>query len=392
MKGKRYTTEEKIRILREADSGKAILEVCREHNVSEGSFHRWKRQFGQMDIQEARRLKELERENGELKKMLAESLLKNRVLEAVCEKNSKSGASQADGQEGGGRRWVFRAGGLSHPAVVPFDLLVSRTPPTAAQERLRKRRRELSEPHPRDGDRRIAALPRPEGWRAGKRPIQRFRRQEGLRVPPTKRKVIRRGLSTGWPTKATHRGHVWTWDFIADATVRGGVLRMLTILDEHTRECHVLPADRSLRASDVLSWLQKTIELHGAPEYLRSDNGPEFIAREVQRWLAENHIQTISIDPGSPWQNGFVESFHGRFQDECLNRERFWTLTEARVVMEDFRQECNQRRPHSRLGYQSPARFAAQQSPSPASVGLRPPCAGDGQNPNEQITSNPATD
>jgi len=127
----------------------------------------------------------------------------------------------------------------------------------------------------------------------------------------------------------------------------------------------------------VLSWLQKTIEVHGAPAYLRSDNGSEFIAHEVQRWLAENHIKTIYIDPGSPWQNGFVESFHGRFRDECLNREQLWTLTEARVVIEDFRQEYNHRRPHSRLGYQSPVRFALQQGPSPASVGLRPPCAGD---------------
>jgi len=265
-------------------------------------------------------------------------------------------------------------------------------PPAAAQEQLRKRLLELSERHPRYGYRRIAALLREEGWRVGKRQIQRLRRLEGLRVPPTKRKVARRGISTGLPTQATHRGHVWTWDFIADATVRGGALRMLTILDEYTRECHVLWADRSLRANDVLSWLQKTIEVHGAPAYLRSDNGPEFIAREVQQWLAQNQIKTIYIDPGSPWQNGFVESFHGRFRDECLNREQLWTLTEARVVIEDFRHEYNHRRPHSRLGYQSPVRFASQHSPSPASVGLRPPCAGDGQNANEQATSTTATD
>ena len=265
-------------------------------------------------------------------------------------------------------------------------------PPTAAQEQLRKRLLELSERHPRYGYRRIAALLREEGWRVGKRQIQRLRRQEGLRVPPTRRKVIRRGISTGLPTQATYRGHVWTWDFIADTTVRGGALRMLTILDEYTRECHVLWADRSLRSQDVLSWLQKTIEVHGAPAYLRSDNGSEFIAHEVQRWLAENRIKTIYIDPGSPWQNGFVESFHGRFRDECLNREQLWTLTEARVVIEDFRQEYNHRRPHSRLGYQSPVRFASQQGPSPTSVGLRPPCVGDGQNPNNQATSNPATD
>jgi putative transposase len=243
---------------------------------------------------------------------------------------------------------------------------------TAAEAQLRKRLLVLSAEHPRYGYRRIAALLRREGWRVGKRHIQRLRRAEGLRVPPTKRKVVRRGTSTGLPTTATHRNHVWTWDFIADATVRGGALRMLTILDEHTHECHVLRAERALKSADVLHWLQKAVEEHGAPEYLRSDNGSEFIAKIVQRWLTENRVKTIYIEPGSPWQNGFVESFHGRFRDECLNREQLWTLTEARVVIGDYRREYNQERPHSRLGYQSPAQFAARICPSPAPVGLRP--------------------
>jgi len=265
-------------------------------------------------------------------------------------------------------------------------------PLSSAQEQLRKRLREMSEAHPRYGYRRIAALLRQEGWRVGKRQIQRLRRAEGLRVPPSKRKVLRRGVSTGWPVKATHRGHVWTWDFIADATVRGGALKMLTILDEYTRECHVLRADRALRAEDVLVWLQKAIEEHGTPEHLRSDNGPEFIAHAVQRWLRDNQIKTLYIDPGSPWQNGFVESFHGRLRDECLNREQLWTLTEARVVVEDYRREYNQRRPHSRLGYQSPRQFALQQRPSPPSVGLRPPYVGDGQKPTPNVTSTQTPD
>jgi transposase InsO family protein len=259
-------------------------------------------------------------------------------------------------------------------------------PPTLRRQQLVERLRALSDQHPRYGYRRIAALLRQEGWSVGKRVIQRLRRQAGLRVPPTRRKIPRRGVSTGLPTKATHRGQVWTWDFIADATVRGGALRMLTILDEHTRECHILRADRALKARDVLAWLQQAIQEHGAPQYLRSDNGPEFIAQEVQRWLRDNQIQTIYIDPGSPWQNGFVESFHGRFRDECLNREQLWTLTEARVIIEDFRRDYNQQRPHSQLGYQSPARFAAQLTPSPSPVGLRPPSAGDGQIQNTQVT------
>ncbi len=168
----------------------------------------------------------------------------------------------------------------------------------------------------------------------------------------------------------------------------GRALRILTILDEYTRECHVLRVDRALRAADVLAQLQKAIEEHGAPAYLRSDNGSEFIAKIVQQWLAQNHIKTIYIEPGSPWQNAALWKVfaNGRFRDECLNREQLWTLTEARVVIGDYRSQYNQLRPHSRLGYLSPARFVAQLYPSSASVGLRPPFAKDGQNQNEKLT------
>src|ERR1035438_268802 len=210
MKGKRYTTEDKIRILREADRGeKSLQDICRDANLSVVSFHRWKKQFGHMASNEARRLKELE---------------------------------------------------------------------------------------------------------------------------------------------------------------------------------------RAMKAADVLHWLRKAVEQHGASEYLRSDNGSEFIAKTVQRWLKEYSIKTIYIEPGSPWQNGFVESFHGRFRDECLNREQLWTLTESRVVVGDYRQKYNQVRPHSRLGYESPAVFAARSCPSPAPVELRPPYAGDGQRTNENINSTMSQD
>jgi putative transposase len=249
-------------------------------------------------------------------------------------------------------------------------------PATAREGLLRQRLLALSAEHPRYGYRRIAAMLRREGWPVGKRHIQRMRRDEGLRVPPTKRKLVRRGVSTGLPTRATHRNHVWTWDFIADATVRGGALRLLTILDEYTRECHVLWAERALKSADVLAWLQKAICRHGAPEFLRSDNGSEFIAKIVQRWLKDNQIKTIYIEPGSPWQNGFVESFHGRFRDECLNREQLWTLTEARVVVGEFREKYNQVRPHSRLGYESPAAFAARSCPARLRSGCALPTPG----------------
>lgn len=153
---------------------------------------------------------------------------------------------------------------------------------------------------------------------------------------------------------------MWTWDFSADATVHGGALRMLTVLDESTKEMHVLRPERQIGAQEVIALVREAIAVHGAPQFIRSDNGPEFIAKELRRWLAAQKIKTISITPASPWENGFVESFHSRFRDECLNREQLWTLTEARVGIEDFRLDDNAERPHSSLGYESPQRFAAK--------------------------------
>ena len=153
---------------------------------------------------------------------------------------------------------------------------------------------------------------------------------------------------------------------------------MLTILDKCKRECHVLWMERALKAADALHWLQKAAEHTGPPAYLRSDNGSEFIANDLATVAESRPDQTIYIEPGSPWQNGFVKSFHGRFRDEFLNREQLWTLTEARVVVGDFRQKYNEISPHSRLGYESPARFAARICPLPAPVGLRPPSTGNG--------------
>ena len=228
----------------------------------------------------------------------------------------------------------------------------------AKYERLRKRIITLSLKHRRWGYKKIRTLLREEGWDVGKKLVQRIRREEGLKVPPRKPKQYRRGNSTGLPTKATHRGHVWSWDFIHDRTVRGGAIKTLTVIDEYTRECHCLKVDRTIKAEGVIEAVSKLIDQHGAPEHIRSDNGPEFISKKLQQWLKTHKVKTLYIEPGSPWQNGFVESFHGKFRDECLNRELLYTLTEARVVIEDFRLEYNSLRPHASLGNLTPQRFA----------------------------------
>ena len=154
-----------------------------------------------------------------------------------------------------------------------------RRPPTSERTRLVARLHELSRKYPRYGFRRIAVKLRGEGYKVGRKQVQKLRRAEGLRVPPPRRYIPRRGKSTGLPTQATHRGHVWTWDFIADATVHGGALRMLTVLDEHTKEVHVLRPERQIGSADVIQFVKTAVAQHGAPEFIRSDNGPEFIAR-----------------------------------------------------------------------------------------------------------------
>ena len=229
--------------------------------------------------------------------------------------------------------------------------------PLPQQVQLHQRIVSLSWQYPRYGYRRIRAVLEREGWSVSRKQVQRIRRKEGLKVRPKPQCIPRQGVSTGLPTQATHRQHVWTWDFIFDRTDKGGTLKMMTLLDEYTRQSLAIQVERQLTASEVLAVLAKAMVRYGVPGYIRSDNGPEFIAAKVQQWLSENQIKTIYIDPGSPWQNGYIESFHSRFRDECLGREMFLNLREARVVISDWRLHYNQERPHSRLGYRSPDEF-----------------------------------
>lgn len=215
-----------------------------------------------------------------------------------------------------------------------------------------------SREHPTLGYKKLAGLLRTQGYLVNKKMVQRVRREEGLQVPPPKPRLRRQGLSTGLPQQATHRNHVWAWDFVSDYTQRGGKLRCFNLIDEYTRECHSIHADRAIRAADVLAVLQDAIAEHGAPQYIRSDNGPEFIANAIQNWLVENNIRALYIDPGCPWLNGYAESFNSRFRIECLDRELLYTLSESRVVFADWREYYNHVRPHRSLGLRSPSEFA----------------------------------
>lgn len=244
------------------------------------------------------------------------------------------------------------------------------------QTRLTKRVRELAARHPRYGYRRITALLRMEGWRVNRKRVQRIWRLEGLRVPSKQRKRRRLGSSAGAVTRrcAASRRDVWSYDFVMDQTADGHRLKLLPIVDEYTRECLTIEVARSLTASDVIATLDRLFKEHGAPRYVRSDNGPEFIADAVKEWLAKSGVETLYIELGSPWQNAYSESFNSRFRDELLDREVFTSLTEAQVIVEDYRCAYNTERPHSSLSYQTPAAFviAAQRQPqnSVSYVGL----------------------
>ena len=182
-------------------------------------------------------------------------------------------------------------------------------------------------------------------------------------MPQVQRKRRRLGQSENGCTrrKAERPNQVWSYDFLHDQTADGRGLKLLPVVDEFTRECLTIEVERSLTADEVVSTLEYLFEVRGEPEFLRSDNGPEFIAEAVQSWLSRRGAKTLYIAPGSPWENAYSETFNSRFRDELLDREVFETLKEAKVLIEDHRLAYNHRRPHSALGYRTPAEFAAAQ-------------------------------
>jgi len=233
-----------------------------------------------------------------------------------------------------------------------------RNPDIGAEEnRLTKRILSLAARYGRYGYRRITALLKAEGWKVNHKRVERIWRQEGLKVPQKQPKRSRLWLNNGSciRLRPEHKDHVWSYDFVKARTADGRALRMLTLIDEFTRECLALYVSRRITSQDVIDQLFQLFVLRGVPEYIRSDNGPEFTAKEIRKWLGQIGVKTLFIEPGSPWENGYIESFNGKLRDELLNREIFNTLTEAKVLIEEWRREYNGFRPHSALRYRPPA-------------------------------------
>jgi putative transposase len=216
--------------------------------------------------------------------------------------------------------------------------------------------RELAAQYPRYGYRRIQVFLARRGHVMSADRTHRLWRLHGLQVP---RKRPRRRVSSTRPRPlpATGANHVWAYDFVFDACANGQQLKCLTVIDEFTRECLAIDVAGSIRSGRVIEVLSKLVSVHGAPKYLRSDNGPEFVSRAVLRWLSQTQIDTACIDPGKPWQNGSNESFNGKLRDECLGMQWFKNRIDAKILIEEFRRQFNEVRPHSSLGQLTPAEF-----------------------------------
>ena len=228
---------------------------------------------------------------------------------------------------------------------------------------------------PRWGYRRVAWQLRQEGGQASATRVYRLWRREGLKVPAKRRKKRRLGRSENGclHRRAEQKDHVWAWDFVFDHTTSGSQLKWLSIVDEHTRECLALKVDRSITSEDVIDTLAELFAMRGVPKCIRSDNGPEFIAQAIRRWLDQVDVEALYIEPGSPWENGYAESFHSRLRDEFLAVEVFESLTAAQRLTRQWRDDYNHHRPHSSLGYVTPAEFAARCTASaPASATPQP--------------------
>jgi transposase InsO family protein len=244
-------------------------------------------------------------------------------------------------------------------AVVGLSRAVHRYVPTlrADEDLLTQAIVALAQEYGRYGYRRVTALLNASGWQVGRDRVQRIWRREGLKVPAKQKKRGRLWLNDGSciRLRLERPNHVWSYDFVHHVTHDGRSLRLLTLIDEYTRQCLAIKVALRLNGFNVIETLADAMLLHGIPRRLRSDNGAEMTAHVVREWLKSLGVNTLYIEPGSPWENGYCESFNGKLRDELLNGDIYYSLKEAQVIIEQWRNHYNQIRPHSSLGYRPPA-------------------------------------
>ncbi|MCH9734610.1 MAG: IS3 family transposase [Actinomycetia bacterium] len=365
-KRRRHTPDQIIRKLAEGNkllaSGQELAEVCRHLEIAESTWHRWLAQYGGMKANEAKRLKELETENARLKKLVANQALDIDMLKEIfggklLTPNRKRSAVQVLRDRFG----VSERRACTVVGIHRSTMRLAPSPITTEEAELRAWLRRFSTERPRWGWRRAAKMARRAGWRVNNKRIRRLWREEGLRVPQRRKKKRLTGIGVAVGAMSPIRPNViWAMDFQFDTTADGRTLKMLNVIDEFTREALAIEIGRGIDADGVVDVLDRLVLQHGAPVYVRFDNGPEFVAHAVPDWCRFNSTGSLFIDPGSPWQNAWIESFNGRLRDELLNSWRFDSLLEARVIIEDWRADYNANRPHTAHGELTPSEFALQ--------------------------------
>ncbi|WP_407920188.1 IS3 family transposase [Geobacter pickeringii] len=356
MKAKRFTEEQIIGILKQAEAGMKVVDLCRMHGVSDATFYTWRKKYGGMDVSDAKRLKQLEDENRKLKQMLAEALLDNKILKDVVSKKVVAPAARRHVVE-----YLRQSYSISERRACKLSCLDRSSfryqPKPDKNTELRIRLRELAEQRRKFGSPRLHVLLQREGHQVNHKRIERLYREEGLSLRGKKRKKRLSHLRVvlDWPQQANEH---WSMDFVSDSLWNGRRFRVLTIVDDLTKECPALEVDHSLPGLRVTRVLDRLASTRGLPKVITVDNGPEFISRAMDAWAYEKKVRLRFIQPGKPVQNAYIESFNGKLREECLNENVFIDLYDARKKIEAWRKDYNTFRPHSSLNNLTPEEFA----------------------------------
>ncbi|MGY8685765.1 IS3 family transposase [Bradyrhizobium sp. UFLA05-153] len=356
MKRSRFTEEQIIGILKEHEAGVSVADLCRKHGVSDASIYKWKAKFGGMEVSEAKWLRTLEDENTRLKRLLADAMLDNAALkdllgnEVVTPAGKRKAVAHLMEAQGMSERRACKAIGCCRMTI--------RYRTTRADDAaLRQRMRAIAEVRRRFGYRRLHVLLKREGYLVNHKKLFRLYREERLVV--RRRGGRKRALGTRAPMVVPIAPNDrWSLDFVSDQLTDGRRFRILTVVDECTRECLALVADTSLSGSRVARELDRLIIERGKPKMVVSDNGTELTSNAILTWADQSRVAWHYIAPGKPTQNAFIESFNGRLRDELLNETLFTSLAQAKVQLGHWRADYNDTRPHSQLGWKTPSEFA----------------------------------
>ena len=353
---RKYTEEQIIAVLKEGEAGASVAELCRKHGMSEGSYYNWKAKYAGLTVSELKRLKFLEEENRRLKQVVAEQALDNRALKEITLKKllkpkvKPLAVSHARKGLGLSERKACR--------LVNISASVYRYQPKANNDAgLRQRLREPADERKRFGSPRLHIMLRREGLVINHKRTERLYREEGLALRRKRRRKGAAGLRVMMPSPDGPNQR-WSMDFVSDSIVTGRRFRALAIIDDYSRECPAIEVDTSLGGRRVVSVLERLAETRGLPEVITTDNGPEFAGRAPDEWAYRKGVKLNFIRPGKPVENAFAESFNGKLRDECLNTNWFMNLKHARDVIEDWRKDYNEVRPHSSLKGSTPKEYA----------------------------------